>query len=149
MGSVEAEDGAICSMESSNSNITEPESFASAIFNLFQSNRFGVLLDGATIPLARYEIGNIIWKNYKIRNRISKQEAKDSSTVMFELLDSMEQIVPSSASTLALSLEEGLTFYDSSYLVSAIETGYELVTDDIKLQKIASSKVLTRRSSDL
>jgi predicted nucleic acid-binding protein len=122
---------------------------ASAIFNLFQSNRFSVLLDGATIPLARYEIGNIIWKNYKIRNRISKQEAKDSGTVMFELLDSMEQIVPSSASTLALSLEEGLTFYDSSYLVSAIETGYELVTDDIKLRKIASSKVLTRRSSDL
>ena len=122
---------------------------ASAIVNLFQSNRFSVLLDGATIPLARYEIGNIIWKNYKIRNRISKKEAKDSGTVLFELIDSMEQIVPSPASTLTLSLEEGLTFYDSSYLVSAIETGYELVTDDIKLQKIASSKVLTRKSSDL
>ena len=122
---------------------------ASAIVNLFQSNRFSVLLDGATIPLARYEIGNIIWKNYKIRNRISKKEAKDSGTVLFELIDSMEQIVPSPASTLTLSLKEGLTFYDSSYLVSAIETGYELVTDDIKLQKIASSKVLTRKSSDL
>ena len=122
---------------------------ASAIVNLFQSNRFSVLLDGATIPLARYEIGNIIWKNYKIRNRISKKEAKDSGTVLFELIDSMEQIVPSPASTLTLSLEEGLTFYDSSYLVSAIETGYELVTDDIKLQKIASSKVPTRKSSDL
>ena len=122
---------------------------ASSIFNLFQSNKFSVLLDGATIPLARYEIGNIIWKNYKIRNRISKKEAKDSGTVLFELIDSMEQIVPSPASTLTLSLEEGLTFYDSSYLVSAIETGYELVTDDIKLQKIASSKVLTRKSSDL
>jgi predicted nucleic acid-binding protein len=122
---------------------------ASSIFNLFQSNKFSVLLDGATIPLARYEIGNIIWKNYKIRNRISKKEAKDSGTVLFELIDSMEQIVPSPASTLTLSLEEGLTFYDSSYLVSAIETGYELVTDDIKLQKIARSKVLTRKSSDL
>ena len=122
---------------------------ASAIVNLFQSNKFSVLLDGATIPLARYEIGNIIWKNYKIRNRISKKEAKDSGTVLFELIDSMEQIVPSPASTLTLSLEEGLTFYDSSYLVSAIETGYEFVTDDIKLQKIARSKVLTRKSSDL
>ncbi len=122
---------------------------ASSIFNLFQSNKFSVLLDGATIPLARYEIGNIIWKNYKIRNRISKKEAKDSGTVLFELIDSMEQIVPSPASTLTLSLEEGLTFYDSSYLVSAIETGYEFVTDDIKLQKIARSKVLTRKSSDL
>ena len=122
---------------------------ASAIFNLFQSGRFSELLAGATIPLAGYEIGNIIWKNYKIRNRISKKEAKDSGTVLFKLIDSMEQIVPSPASTLTLSLEEGLTFYDSSYLVSAIETGYEFVTDDIKLHKIASSKVLTRKSSDL
>ena len=122
---------------------------ASAIFNLFQSNRFSVLLDGATIPLVRYEIGNIIWKNYKIRNRISKKEAKDSGTVLFELIDSMEHIVPSPASTLTLSLEEGLTFYDSSYLTSAIETGYKLVTDDIKLHKIASSKVQARKSSEL
>ena len=38
---------------------------ASAIFTLFQSNRFSVIRDGATIPLARYEIGNIIWKNFK------------------------------------------------------------------------------------
>ena len=122
---------------------------ASAIFNLFQGGKFSVIVAGATIPLARYEIGNILWKNHKIRNRISKEEAKESGIVMFELLDSMELILPSSDSTMSLSLEEGLTFYDSSYLVSAIETGYELVTDDIKLQKIASSKVLTRKSSDL
>ena len=67
---------------------------ASAIFNLFQSNRFSVLLDGATIPLARYEIGNIIWKNYKIRNRISKEEAGKSGTILFELPDSKIKEVP-------------------------------------------------------
>ena len=61
----------------------------------------------------------------------------------------MEQIVSSSISVLNLSLEEGLTFYDSSYLISAIESGYEFVTDDLKLHKIASSKVTTRKSSDI
>lgn len=122
---------------------------ASAIFNLFQGGKFSVIVAGATIPLARYEIGNILWKNHKIRNRISKEEAKESGTVMFELLDSMELIVPSSDSTLSLSLEEGLTFYDSSYLVAAVETGYELVTDDIKLHKIADLKVSVRKSSDI
>ena len=122
---------------------------ASAIFNLFQGGKFSVIVVGATIPLARYEIGNILWKNHKIRNRISKEEAKESGIVMFELLDSMELIVPSSDSTLSLSLEEGLTFYDSSYLVAAVETGYELVTDDIKLHKIADLKVSVRKSSDI
>ena len=122
---------------------------ASAIFNLFQCHKYNALVAGATIPLAKYEIGNILWKNHKIRNRISKKEAMESGTVLFELIESMEQIVPSPASALSLSLEEGLTFYDSSYLVSAIESGYELVTDDVKLHKIASSKVPTRNSSDL
>jgi predicted nucleic acid-binding protein len=122
---------------------------ASAIFNLFQDRKYNALVAGATIPLAKYEIGNILWKNHKIRNRISKKEAMESGTVLFELIESMEQIVPSPASALSLSLEKGLTFYDSSYLISAIESGYELVTDDMKLHEIASSKVPTRKSSDL
>ena len=122
---------------------------ASSIFNLFQSGKYSALIAGATIPLARYEIGNILWKNHKIRNRISKKEAMESGTVLFELIDSMEQIVPAPASALSLLLEEGLTFYDSSYLISAIESGYELVTDDVKLHKITSPKVPTRKSSDL
>ena len=122
---------------------------ASAIFNLFQRGKYDILVSGATIPLARYEIGNILWKNYKVRNRISKREAMESGNVLFELLDSMEQIIPSSASVLDLSLGKGLTFYDSSYLVSAIESGCELVTDDLKLHKIVSSKITARKSSDL
>ncbi|MCL4341528.1 MAG: type II toxin-antitoxin system VapC family toxin, partial [Candidatus Thermoplasmatota archaeon] len=99
--------------------------------------------------LAKYEIGNILWKSHKIRNRISKEEAMESGTVLFELIDSMEQIVSPPASVLSLSLEEGLTFYDSSYLISAIESGYDFVTDDLKLHKIASLKVTTRKSLDL
>ena len=122
---------------------------ASSIFNLFQRGKYSILIAGATIPLAKYEIGNILWKNYKIRNRISKKEAQEIGNVLFELIDSMEQIVPSPASALSLSLEKGLTFYDSSYLISAIESGYEFVTDDLKLHKIASSKVTTRKSSDI
>ncbi len=122
---------------------------ASAIFNLFQSGEYSVLIAGATIPLARYEIGNILWKNNKIRNRISKREAIESGAVLFELIDSMEQVVPSPDSVLRLSLEEGLTFYDSSYLISAIESGYDFITDDVKLYNIAVTKVPTQKSSDL
>ncbi len=122
---------------------------ASAIFNLFQNAKFPVLVAGATIPLARYEIGSILWKNYKIKSRISQEEAKESGAVLFELLDSMEMISPSPKFILSLSIEKGLTFYDSAYITSAIETGYELITDDVKLYNIANSKVAVRKSSDL
>jgi predicted nucleic acid-binding protein len=121
----------------------------SAIFNLFQSGKYSVLIAGATTPLARYEVGNVLWKNHKIRNKISKKESIELGTVIFELIDSMEQIVPSPNSVLKLSLDESLTFYDSSYLVSAIDSGYDFVTDDLKLYSIASSKVVTRKSSEL
>lgn len=63
---------------------------ASAIFNLFINGKFNVILSSATIPLAKSEIGNVIWKNYKVRNRISKKEAKDAGMVLSDLIDSME-----------------------------------------------------------
>lgn len=121
----------------------------SAIFNLFQSGKYSALLSGATIPLSWYESGNILWKDYKIKRRISKEEAMEVGGVLFELLDSMEKVFPSPDFTLSLSMETGLTFYDSSYLSSAIERGYDLVTDDEKLYNIAKTKVLVRKSTDL
>ncbi len=122
---------------------------ASAIFNLFQRGKYNELIAGATNQLARYEIGNVLWKSHKIRNEISKKEAMELGNVIFELIDSMEQIKPSPDSVLKLSIEDGITFYDSSYFVSAIESGYDFVTDDLKLYRIASSKVITRKSLDL
>jgi predicted nucleic acid-binding protein len=121
----------------------------SAIFNLFQSKKYSVLFSGATIPLAWYESGNVLWKNYKITKRISKEEAMESGKVLFELLDSMEKVFPSLNFTLNLSMELGLTFYDSSYLSSAIEKGYDLVTDDEKLYNIAKTRVVVKKSTDL
>ena len=61
----------------------------------------------------------------------------------------MESYRNVTGTVLKLSLDEGLTFYDSSYLVSAIESGYNFVTDDLKLYSIASPKVMTRKSSEL
>jgi len=122
---------------------------SSAIFNLSLQGKYDTLVAGATIPLARYEIGNVLWKNYKIRKRISKKEAIESGNVLFELIDSMEMVDPPLSSAMRIALEEGITFYDSSYIAAALESGYDFVTDDMKLREAASSKVRTRGSSDL
>jgi len=122
---------------------------SSAIFNLFLQGKYDTLVAGATIPLARYEIGNVLWKNYKIRRTISKKEAIEAGNVLFELIDSMEMVEPPLPSAMRIALEEGITFYDSSYVAAAIESGCDFVTDDTKLREAAGSKVRTRGSSDL
>ena len=92
----------------------------SSIFNLFQQGRYTEILDNATIPLAIYEVGNVLWKNSNVKNTISKEEAKDIGSVLFELINSMEQVIPTWSSVLSLALTEGLTFYDSSFLGASI-----------------------------
>jgi len=122
---------------------------SSAIFNLSLQGKYDTLVAGATIPLARYEIGNVLWKNYKIRKRISKKEAIESGNVLFELIDSMEMVEPPLPSAMRMALEEGITFYDSSYVAAAIESGYDLITEDMKLREVAGPRVRTMGSSDL
>jgi predicted nucleic acid-binding protein len=122
---------------------------SSAIFNLFLQGKYDTLVSGATVPLARYEIGNVLWKNYKIRKRISKKEAIEAGNVLFELIDSMEMVDPPLLSAIRIALEEGITFYDSSYVAAAIESGCDLITDDVKLREVAGSKVRTMNSTDL
>jgi len=122
---------------------------SSAIFNLFLQGKYNTLVSGSTIPLSRYEIGNVLWKNYKIRKKISKKEAIEAGNVLFELIDSMEMVDPPLTYAIRITLEEGITFYDSSYVAAAIESGYDLITDDMKLLQVASSKVRTMNSTEL
>ncbi len=41
----------------------------------------------------KYMICNILWKDHNVRNRISRNEFIESTDVLFELLDSMEQVI--------------------------------------------------------
>jgi len=61
----------------------------------------------------------------------------------------METVEPPLPSAMRLALEEGTTFYDSSYIAAAIESGCDFVTDDMKLREAAGSKVRTMNSTDL
>ncbi|AGO60034.1 type II toxin-antitoxin system VapC family toxin [Ferroplasma acidarmanus] len=121
----------------------------SSIFNLFRRGKYTEILDNATIPLAIYEVGNVLWKNSNVKNTISKEEAKDIGSVLFELINSIEQVIPTWSSVLSLALTEGLTFYDSSFLGASIERGYGLITDDIKLFRIASIRIAVKMTKDL
>ncbi len=50
---------------------------------------------------------------------------------------------------LGSACREGLTFYDASYLVAALEGGHLLVTDDELLLKVAARRLSASRSDEL
>ncbi|HSV49670.1 MAG TPA: hypothetical protein VLH35_05085 [Candidatus Acidoferrales bacterium] len=49
---------------------------SSAIFKAVNENRVEVLAGNYTLDLARYELGNIVWKDSALQAKISEQSAK-------------------------------------------------------------------------
>jgi hypothetical protein len=48
----------------------------SAIIRAIKENKIELLNGNYTLELARYELGNIIWKGYVLQAKLSKQEPK-------------------------------------------------------------------------
>ncbi len=90
------------------------------------------------LDLTFYEVGNVIWKEYKrgkIRNLIAV------ANLFQEILNSMQKIEVDSgvSEILKIAIKEGLTFYDASYLYVARSRGLKLVTEDSDLLRFQES----------
>src|SRR5271157_1106977 len=98
------------------------------------------LIEGYTINLAYYELGNALWRECLLLKKISLEEAQKSLGLMYAILEKM-QITPidsdTGAEVLEVAYKFSLTFYDSAYLTEAKENGKTLITDDNKLAKAA------------
>ena len=101
-----------------------------------------------TTDLAIYEACNSLWKLVTLRMSLSLEDALEVAVTLKDLtIRGMIQPMGFSKLDLSNTLEkaskEMLTFYDASYVVSAQNTGAILVTEDEKLQKVASKFVKT------
>jgi predicted nucleic acid-binding protein len=111
---------------------------SSSIIVLCGEKKLDKLLEGWTINLAYYELGNAVWKQFSIHKKITKSEAEkvlDTLTEAFKRLKKPKN--EDALETLRIATEENLTFYDASYIQAAIKNGLTLVTDDEKLLKKA------------
>lgn len=98
-------------------------------------------LDGkATLNLARYELGNMLWKECALKGLISQevlQKAEDMAKILealrIEEIESSEDF----KEAMKLATELKITFYDASYLHLAKNKGLILVTEDKELSKKA------------
>jgi predicted nucleic acid-binding protein len=110
---------------------------SSAIFRAIKENRIEVLAESFTLDLARYELGNIIWKDCSLQAKISEQDAKLMAKATRRTLDIMGvlEIGGSEEEILETAMKLKITFYDASYVYFAKERGLQLITEDLRLIK--------------
>jgi len=123
---------------------------SSAIINLAWEKKFDPLLEGKTITLAVYEVGNAIWKQVSLRESITKEEGEFIFKSLVRTMNEMEIIIlKDHEHILDLAIGEGITYYDASYIQAAIQSESRLVTDDKKLASAADKYVETSNSMGL
>ena len=117
---------------------------ASSIFMLIRELKGEApnkLLEGSTIPLAYYELGNAVWRECFLLKRISKQEACKLLSAMAAILQAMDIVMFQNDDKANLILDKacelGITYYDAAYVVEAQKSEKVLVTDDQKLASAA------------
>jgi predicted nucleic acid-binding protein len=102
-----------------------------------------VLSEGSTLSLAFYEVGNAIWKECKLHERLTPQEGEDLLKTIFAIIRAMDMETlggeDSAGQVLKLALRVNLTYYDACYLAKAKESRRILVSSDSKLLEAAKN----------
>ena len=90
----------------------------------------------ATLDLALYELGNLIWKECVLKRMISREEALERMEDLVKALGLMdlEKLEREDVrDTMMLAVDLDLTFYDASYLHTAKSRNMTLITEDKEL----------------
>ena len=101
-----------------------------------------MLGDGCSLDLARYEIGNVLWKEAALFGSMTGEEAASNVEYVARIMEEMRVFslgTPEEAGeTMELAVEHGLTYYDAAYVYRARGMP-PLVTEDRKLIEKAVS----------
>jgi len=110
---------------------------SSAIFRAIKENKIELLTGNCTLELARYELGNIVWKTHILQGKVSEQEAKLMIKAIKHTLTLMDVtgIAGSEEEILETARQLKITFYDASYAYFAKAKELRLVTEDSRLIK--------------
>lgn len=106
----------------------------------------------SVLDLTTYEMGNILWKEGFLSKGLTRAEVASLASTTEQILALVERISLSPQDlgrTLELAENDGLTFYDASYLQTAIDRGVSLVTEDAKLRRAAKKHVTVKAAAEL
>ena len=124
---------------------------SSAVFRAIKENKIELLTGNGTLELARYELGNIVWKDYILQGKVSEQEAKLMTKAIKHTLTLMDVmgIAGSEEEILETARQLKITFYDASYVYFAKMKELRLVTEDARLIKKTSATINVSTLDDI
>ncbi len=110
---------------------------SSSIYTALKPETIRKLIGNYTLELARFEIGNIIWKERALHKRITEDEQETLMDLATSALKNMSilKIDGHENGILKLTSKINDSYYDSSYVYFANVMDVPLVTADNKLSK--------------
>lgn len=116
---------------------------SSAIFRAIKENNIELLAGNYTLELARYELGNILWKDCALQAKLSEKEAKTLAKTIKHTLNIMDIIETAGEEEeiLETAIKLKITFYDASYAYLAKAKELRLITEDSRLIKKISPTI--------
>ncbi|MGQ9781897.1 MAG: type II toxin-antitoxin system VapC family toxin [Nitrososphaeria archaeon] len=124
---------------------------SSAIFKAIKENKIELLIGNCTLEIARYELGNILWKNYFLTAKATDQEIRSLERIIKQTLNLMEvtQINCSEEEILETATKLNITFYDATYVYHAKAKNLPLITEDLQLQRKIPLHLNTLKLNDV
>ncbi len=124
---------------------------ASAIFTAIREKKIRLLTGNYTLEIARYELGNIVWKDHILQHNISKEEAEKAVKAIRHTLALMEvlQAASNEEAIFEIASELKITFYDASYAHLAKTKELQLVTEDLRLIKKITPTIKASRLNEI
>ncbi|MEM2882817.1 MAG: type II toxin-antitoxin system VapC family toxin [Candidatus Bathyarchaeia archaeon] len=124
---------------------------ASSIFEALIGENVGILSDNYTLEIARYELGNILWRSRALTKDINDGECIRLANLIKNVLKLLNVINIGCCEVEILKIAEELkmTFYDSSYVFIARERGIPLITEDEQLRRKAEGYIKVMNVEEL
>ena len=113
---------------------------SSAIYKAIGISNVSMLAGGYTVPLAMYELGNIVLKNSVLFHKYTSHESQELLKICETTLEKMIIVSPDDLQYVyQIAVKFQLSFYDATYVCLAKKLNMSLVTLDKKLANKAHS----------
>ena len=109
------------------------------------------MLCGYTCSLVRYELGNILINETRVKKTMSEAEQKRLLPLMMSSLNLVRFIALNGEEDkiIEIAMKYGLSFYDASYVYAAKKASAILVTEDMKLAKKVAEYIRTIKEDEI
>ena len=103
---------------------------ASSFYLVIKEQRLDLLPNSYFLSLTQYELGNVIWKEVKLKKGISESEALTVMEFFIHQMLKMKMTHLDSMQTLKTAFQLKLNYYDASYICAARSLGLPLIKED-------------------